>query len=142
MCYTFRSPVNKHEPKAIPSPAGQPLIVRADITSPEKPVIERSSRTARAAVFSSASRKHQYHGLSSLPSRPTVPKWTIYMNWLTCTEAKRERHILYNMNWVLYIWSCVYLDVESRCVSTGVGNSDHVYFGLLKLNTTLVYSSC
>ncbi|XP_067937437.1 leucine-rich repeat-containing protein 56-like [Watersipora subatra] len=68
---SFRSPVNKNEPKALP-PSGQPIIVRADINSPEKPVIDRSSRTARAAVFSSSALKH--HKLSCLPSRPTVPK--------------------------------------------------------------------
>ena len=68
----YRSPVNKHAPKVIPSTNGQPIIVRADINSPEKPVIDRPSRTARAAVFSSAALRQ--HKFGSLPSRPTVPK--------------------------------------------------------------------
>lgn len=68
----YKSPVNKHEPKLIPSSNGQPIIVRADINSPEKPVIDRQSRTARAAVFSSAALRQ--HKFGSLPSRPTVPK--------------------------------------------------------------------
>lgn len=70
LCY--RSPVNKHMPKGLPLANGHPVIVRADINSPEKPVIDRSSRTAKAAIFSSASLKKRK--LNTLPSRPTVPK--------------------------------------------------------------------
>lgn len=70
----FRVAVKKHEDKDSLPPGGQPVIVRADIHSPEKPVIERPSKTARAAVFSNLALKHTKNSIPSLPSRPTVPK--------------------------------------------------------------------